>query len=114
MHFFHSFVEVLLSQAPAGGPADSMVGTLVPFAFMALVIYFLLIRPANKQRREHAQLLSNLKKDDEVMTTGGIFGRIINIEEKVVTLEVADKVKIRIIRDRIAGMWDPSKPQAQR
>lgn len=92
------------SAAPAAGPFGGLA-SMVPLLLMFAVVYLLLIRPANKQRREHQTLLSALKKDDEVVTTGGIYGRIMGIEDRVVTLEIADKVKIRVLRDRIAGRW---------
>lgn len=106
--------ELLLAQAgnggaPDGGPMGGLVG-MAPLILMFAVIYFLMIRPANKQRREHAALLSALKKDDEVVTSGGVYGRIVSLDDRVVTLEIADKVKIRILRDRIAGRWQPTQP----
>jgi preprotein translocase subunit YajC len=108
----------LITQAEAApgaqGPAGPLAGLtgLLPFVLMFGVIYFLLVRPANKQRKDHAELLNTLKKDDEVVTTGGIYGRIIGLEDKVATLEIADKVKIRILRDRIAGKWNPDSVSA--
>jgi preprotein translocase subunit YajC len=110
MNLLTHLATTILSQAEAapaaadGGPLSGLVGML-PLLLMFLVIYFLLIRPAGKQRKQHTELLSQLKKDDEVVTAAGFFGRIISIDEKIVTLEIADKVKIRILRDRIAGRW---------
>ncbi len=94
------------SPAPKGGPMDGLITIGGPL-LMFLVIYLLLIRPAGKQRREHAAMLTALKKDDEVITTGGIIGRIISLEDRVVTLEIADKVKIKVMRDRIGGRYTP-------
>ena len=54
------------------------------------------------------------KKDDEVVTTGGIYGKIVSLDDRVVTLEIADKVKIKILRDRIAGRWNPAQPPAKK
>ena len=88
-----------------GGNPLGSVGSLLPFALMFAVFYFLMIRPASKQRKQHQAMLNALKKDDEVVTTGGIYGRIVGIDDKVATLEVSDRVKIRILRDRIAGKW---------
>ena len=111
---------VVLAQTPSagsggdGGPMGGLVGML-PLLLMFLVIYFLLIRPAGKQRKQHAELLAQLKKDDEVVTAAGFFGRIVAIDEKIVTLEIADKVKIKMLRDRIAGRWsDETQPQAKK
>jgi len=107
--------DIMLAQAEGtegaspGSPLDS-IGGILPLVLMFGVIYFLLIRPANKQRREHAELLNKLKKDDEVVTNGGIYGKIVGLDEKVATIEIADKIKIRIMRDRIAGRWNPEAP----
>lgn len=93
--------------APAqgqGGPADLLFTYAGPILMFA-VIYLLLIRPASRQRKEHLTMLQALKKDDEVFTSGGIVGKIVSIDEKLATLEVADKVKVRVLRDRIAGKW---------
>jgi preprotein translocase subunit YajC len=90
--------------ADAGGPLAAVTGIL-PFVLMFGVVYFLVLRPASKQRLEHQQLLSNLKKDDEIVTQSGIYGRIVVLEERVVTLEVADRVKIKVLRNQIAGPW---------
>jgi preprotein translocase subunit YajC len=108
----------LLTQAQGGDPRPSgALGGAVQFFFPVLmfaVIYLLLIRPAQKQRKEHTALLSALKKDDEVVTSGGIIGRIVAIDDKVATLEIADKVKIRVLRDRLAGRYGaPTAPAAK-
>src|SRR5687767_9580996 len=95
----------------ASGPMDSALTFLGPVLMFA-VIYLLLIRPASKQRKEHATMLSALKKDDEVVTTGGIVGRIVAIDGKIATLEVADKVKIRVLRDRLAGRYGSASASA--
>ncbi len=107
--------QLVVTQTGGGTPNIlENFGGLLPLVLMFGVIYFLLIRPAGKQRKDHAQLLTRLKKDDEVVTNGGIYGRIISLDEKVATLEVSDRVKIRIMRDRIAGLWNPtSTPPAK-
>ena len=103
---------LMVAQADAAGgtASDKFAGLtgLIPFVLMFGVIYFLLMRPASKQRKEHQIMLDALKKDDEVVTSSGMYGRILGLEDKVCTLEIADKVKIRILRDRIAGRWNPS------
>ena len=102
----HELAAAFVAQAAEGQQEAGAVGTfvnLIPLLLMFAVFYFILIRPANKQRREHQNLLNALKKDDQIITTGGIHGKIVAIEEKIATVEIADKVKIKILRDRIAG-----------
>ena len=104
------FCTQLLAQAdPSSSPGlmgpDGLLMQMLPIVAMFAVIYFLLIRPSQAQRNQQAQLLAALKKDDEVITTGGILGRISALDDKVVTLEVSDKVRIRVLRERIAGLY---------
>jgi preprotein translocase subunit YajC len=108
MNILVHLAELVVLQAE-GGNEQPFWFSMAPLVLMFVVIYFLLIRPASKQRKEHAALLNQLKKDDEVVTNGGIYGKIVNLDERVVTLEVADKVKIKILRDRIAGRWAPAQ-----
>ena len=109
----YSLATQVLAQAE-GQPGGGALGAILPLGLMFLVVYFLLIRPANKQRREHSDLLNALKKDDEIVTTGGIYGKIVNIEDKVATLEISDKVRIKVLRERIAGRWEPNQSSAQK
>ena len=87
--------------APEGG--GTLVSFVLPMVFMVVIFYFLLIRPQQKKAQEHKALLDNLKKGDRVITSGGIIGTIINIDDQIVNLEVADKVRIEMGRPYIAG-----------
>lgn len=87
-------------QAPFGG--GTWVEMLMPFALMFLVFYFLLIRPQQKKVKEHQEFLKNLKKGDEVITSGGLYGVIQGLTDQVVTLEVDQGVKIKVDRVQIS------------
>ena len=90
--------------AQGGAPESSPMWTfVVPMAVMVAIFYFLLIRPQQRKAKEHRQLLENLKRGDRVLTNGGLIGTIINIEEGLVILEVADKVRVEVGRAYIAG-----------
>jgi preprotein translocase subunit YajC len=92
------------AQGAAGAPeASPMWSFVVPMIFMVAIFYFLLIRPQQKKAKEHKALLENLKRGDRVMTNGGLIGNIVNIEEGLVVIEVADKVKVEVARPYIAG-----------
>src|SRR5579863_1534583 len=100
------------AQAAAGTPAadnPSFVQQLMtgPGPIMAMVVavmYFLVFRPQNKKAQETAKMLSALKRNDEVVTTGGIIGRIQDTGEKVITLEIAPNVRVRVERSQIASI----------
>jgi preprotein translocase subunit YajC len=89
------------------GPGAGGLGSLVSFAPLILVFvifYVLLIRPQQKKARQHQQMLAQLKKNDEVMTSGGIYGKVMALADNVVTLEVAPNVRIRVHRPQIADI----------
>jgi len=88
--------------AGAGGPGG-MFQALLPLMLMFLVFYFLLIRPQQKRTKQHRDFLDALQKGDEVITSGGLHGKVTGITDNVVTLEIADKVRIKVQRANIAG-----------
>ncbi|MBX3040406.1 MAG: preprotein translocase subunit YajC [Bdellovibrionaceae bacterium] len=88
--------------APAAGEQPNMLMSLVPFIFIFAVMYFLVIRPQGKKQRDHLKFVSELKRGDEVVTTSGILGRIEGMTEQFVTLEVADGVRLKVLRTQVA------------
>jgi preprotein translocase subunit YajC len=89
------------------GPGAGGLGSLVSFAPLILVFiifYILLIRPQQKKAKAHQQMLGQLKKNDEVMTSGGIYGKVVALADMVVTLEVAPNVRIRVHRPQISDI----------
>lgn len=91
-------------QGGQGGDAGALMSGLLPMILIFGVFYFLLIRPQQKKAKEHKSLLDNLKKGDSVITQGGLYGKIAGISDNVVTLEIADKVRVRVSRAHIAGL----------
>ena len=88
----------------ANGAAPPAAGGLmgfVPLILIFVVFYFLLIRPQQKKAKEHQVFLGNLKKGDDVVTSGGIHGRITGLTDAVVTMEIADNVRIKVTRSSI-------------
>lgn len=75
----------------------------LPLVVMVAVMYVLMIRPERKKQSDHATFLSSLKRGDEVVLTSGIIGRIEKIEDRALTLEVADKVRIRVLKIAVSG-----------
>lgn len=83
-----------------GGPGQALVG-LAPLIAVFGVFYFLLIRPQQQKQKEHEQQLANLKKNDEVVTAGGLYGKVVALEDHVVTVEIASNVKVKVARVKI-------------
>lgn len=88
----------------ASGGTAALVANILPIVAIGLVFYFIVIAPANKQRRKTAEMLSSLKKGDRVLTTGGIYGTIQGVEAEVVYLKIAENVKVKIARSAVAGV----------
>lgn len=101
---FTSVVYAMGAQ-PGGdlGGKGNPVMAFLPLIIIFAIFYFLLIRPQQKKQKEHRKFLESLKKGDEVITSGGIMGRISGLTENVATLEIAPKVNIRVARSQIAG-----------
>jgi preprotein translocase subunit YajC len=95
---------LVAQQAPAGdGGGGAGLIQFLPILLMFAVIYFIMIRPQQKQAKKHREYLAGLKKGDEVITNSGIFGRIDAIEENAVRLEIARDVRIRVLKSQVAG-----------
>jgi preprotein translocase subunit YajC len=95
---------------PAGGAAGGASGgmaafqQIIPLVFMFAIFYFLLIRPQQKKAKEHKALLDAMKKGDNVITAGGVHGKITSVDDDIVTLEIANNVNIKIAKSYIAAM----------
>ena len=94
--------SVAYAAAPAGGGAGGFASFL-PLILIFVVFYFLLIRPQQKQAKQHQAFLGDLKKGNKVITKGGIYGEITGITDTALTLEIADNVQIKVDRQSIAG-----------
>jgi len=86
----------------AGGTANPIISFL-PLVLIFAIFYFLLIRPQQKRAKQHKQFLENLKRGDEVMTSGGLIGKITGITDQVVTLEVADNTRVKVVKAHLVG-----------
>ena len=111
MSFFATMTGVALAQTQAPAPGPPGVGQLLasPIVMMGVIfaiIYFLIMRPQQKKQREHQDLLRNLKKGDRVVTMSGIYGTIASLDEKIISLQVDGKVRIKISRQSVSGLSD--------
>jgi len=115
-HIIATFVVAFFSIAgcaPSGaeGGGSSPLAFL-PFILIFVVFYFLILRPQQKQGKERKKMLSELKRGDDIITSGGIYGKITNVsEDDVLTLEIAKGLSIRISRSGIAGLQPSDTPE---
>src|SRR5437868_6234954 len=93
----------LLLQA-GGNSTTALLVQVLPIAAIFLVFYFLVIAPANKQKRKTQEMLTSLKKGDRVLTSGGIYGTIQGVEPDVVYLRIAENVKVKVSRSAITSV----------
>jgi len=92
-----------LVRAQAGPPGGAL-GQMLPLILILVVFYFLLVRPQQQKAKEHKALVAALKKNDQVVTVAGLYGRIVDVSEAFVTLEIAPNVIVRHERSQIGAV----------
>jgi preprotein translocase subunit YajC len=94
---------ILLFQAQPDA-TSSLISTIIMFVAIFLIFYFLIIRPQQKRAKEHQKLIESLKKGDKVITSSGIHGKVVGLDDRTVLLEVDDGVKIKFEKAAIAAV----------
>jgi len=97
------FITDAWAQAAPQGQTDPLVSFL-PLIFIFVVFYFLLIRPQSKKAKEHKQMVDALAKGDEVVTSGGLLGRITGVGDNFVELELGEGMKVKVQRSAVASL----------
>lgn len=92
------------AQATPAAAQPSLMAQMLPLVLLLVVFYFLLIRPQMKRAKEHRNMLGALAKGDEVVTSGGVIGKIREIGENLIVVEIADKVEIRVQKQAITSV----------
>ena len=105
--------DVAFAQTGPGVGGPSQLISFLPLVLVFIIFYFLLIRPQQKKSKEHQQMLGKLKKNDEVMTSGGIYGKVTALTDSIVTLEVAPNVRVRVNRPQISAVLTGEKTMAK-
>lgn len=91
--------------APQGGDGGgSMISTLLMFGLIIVIFYFMIIRPQSKRQKERQKMLDAMKKGDKVVTSGGIHGKIIAMEDKTVLVEIADNIKVKVEKSAVSAI----------
>ena len=98
---------IVLQANPAGQGSPNMLTSLLPLLLVFVVFYFFMIRPQMKRQKELTAFRSAIAKGDKVITTGGLYGKVIDVAENIVTIEIANDVKVRV--DKNAVLRDPSE-----
>jgi preprotein translocase subunit YajC len=95
------FVAIAYAAEGGAGASQSPFGAFVPLILIFAIFYFLLIRPQQKKAKEHTSSLETMKTGDEVLTSGGMFGKVSKIDGDRVVVEIADKVKVTIAKSQL-------------
>lgn len=99
------------AQAAAGGDTGSMLMSLLPFALIFVIMYFLILRPQQRKIKEHNELVKNLRRGDTVVTSGGLVGKVTKVvDDEQVEVEIADGVRVRQVRQLISGVRSKGEP----
>lgn len=92
--------------AAAGNP----LGQFLPLIVIFVIFYFFLIRPQQKKAKEHQKLLTGIKKDDRVLTSGGLYGTVVAVRSDILEVKIADNVKVQIARSAISTVVPAETP----
>jgi preprotein translocase subunit YajC len=105
----------VLAQAPGGpgGPGGGALLSFIPFILIFVIFYFLLVLPQQKKAKKRKAMIDGLKKGDRVTTTGGIMGTVTNLSPEVVTLQVAEGVRVKVVRNYIEEVHTGEAEQAE-
>jgi len=107
------FITPAYAQAAAAPGANDMLMQLLPFVFVLIIMYFLLIRPQQRRAKAHQEMVKNLRRGDVVVMNSGMIGKITKvIDDAEVEIEIADNVRVRLIRGMVAEVRNKTEPAA--
>jgi preprotein translocase subunit YajC len=97
-------IAYAMGQGGAAGQGGSGgFASFIPLILMFVIFYFLLIRPQQKKSKEHKQMIDNLKTGDRIITSGGLHGRVTGVSETTLTVEIAEKVRVKVNRGSVSA-----------
>ena len=95
----------------AGGDSAGMLTSLLPFALIFVIMYFLILRPQQKRVKQHAEMVKNVRRGDTVVTNGGLIGKVTKvIDDDQIEIEIADDVRIRQMRQMVTDVRAKGEP----
>jgi preprotein translocase subunit YajC len=107
------FVTPAFAQAGAAPSGVAAIGSLMPIVLIFIIFYFLLIRPQQKKMKEHRAMVEALRRGDQVVTSGGIVGKVSKVQEDgFVEVEIAEGVKVKLVKHTITQVLNKTEPAA--
>lgn len=105
------FITPAYAQAAGGAGGGDFLMSLVPLVLIFVIFYFLLIRPQQKRAKEHQQMVENLRRGDQVVTAGGILGKVTRVKEgDEIEVEIAENTRVKVYRSTISAVVAKSEP----
>ena len=109
------FITPAFAQAAAGGDTNSMLMSLLPFALIFVIMYFLILRPQQKKVKDHAEMVKNVRRGDTIVTSGGLVGKVTKVvDDEQVEFELAEGVRVRQLRTMISGVRTKGEPAKEK
>jgi preprotein translocase subunit YajC len=110
MFISEAYAQTAAAPGAAADPMQGMIGSFLPLILMGAVFYFLVFRPQMQQRKRHQEMLTALKKNDVVITQGGLIGKVRSVQDDEVRVELAPNVEVRVVRSAIAEVKSRTDP----
>ncbi|WP_319797583.1 preprotein translocase subunit YajC [Nitrobacter sp.] len=105
------FITPAFAQAAGAGDTNSLLMSLLPFALIFIIMYFLIIRPQQKKAKEHNELVKNIRRGDTVITSSGLVGKVTKVvDDEQIEFEIADGVRVRQMRQMISIVRAKGEP----
>ena len=105
------FITPAFAQAAGGGDTNGMLMSLLPFALIFVIMYFLILRPQQKKVKDHAELVKNIRRGDTVVTSGGLVGKVTKVvDDDQIEVEVAEGVRVRQMRSMVSDVRAKGEP----
>ncbi|MBI1384443.1 MAG: preprotein translocase subunit YajC [Rhizobiales bacterium] len=95
--------------APAAGGGDFLF-SLLPFVLIFVIMYFLIIRPQQKRMKDHQEMISNIRRRDEVVTAGGLIGRVYKVGDEELEIDLAENVRVKVVKGTITQVRTKGEP----
>jgi len=105
------FISPAYAQAPGAAPggADFII-QLIPLILIFVIFYFSLIRPQQKKAKEHRTMVENLRRGDQIITQGGLYAKVVKVMDDAVEAELAQGVKVKVVKNTVAALVSKSEP----
>ena len=112
---FMFFINSALAETAQEAPSfQNFMGSLVPLLIFVVIFYFLLIRPQQKRQQQHEKEVSELKPNDKVLTSGGIYAKVVKIKEKTLVVEIADGVEVEVLPNSVNPIFEETPVKTEK